>query len=83
MTSLRAPVVVDDVGEDGVHLGDVRRGRGEHPPRGLGVGHDRRQRLIELVRERGRQLADGRHPADVRQLLPGALHVELGACADR
>ena len=31
------------------------------------------------MRERGRQLADGGDPADVRQLLSDALHVELGA----
>ncbi len=53
--------------------------RAEHAPRRLRVGHDRGQRLIELVRERRRQLADGGHAADVRQLLPHPLHVELGA----
>ena len=45
--------------------------------RGLSVGQDRRERLIQLVRERGGQLADRRDAREVRQLVSAALRLEL------
>src|SRR5262249_38702447 len=43
----------------------------QHPPRRLRVRADRHQRLVQLVRQRRRQLPQRRDPRDVRQL--GAL----------
>src|SRR6266478_5227819 len=35
---------------------------------GAGVIHNRAERLVELVRNRGRHLSQSRHPSDMRQL---------------
>ena len=49
----------------------------EEPLRDLGVVEDRRQRLVQLVGQRRRELAHGRDAADVRHLLPEPLRLEL------
>ena len=49
---------------------------------GLGIAKDRAQRLIDLVRQRGRELAHDRDPPDVGDVLPEAQHFLLRrACA--
>ena len=64
-----AVVLADDVVEDFHHLFDVRRVAGEKDPCGFCVRQDRRKRLSEFVRNSARQLAEHRHPRQVRDLL--------------
>ena len=75
----RAAVVVDDVGKDVVEIGKIGRRRAEQAARRLGVAHDRRQRLVQLMRQRDGQDAHGRNPGDMRKLLAGALHFLFSA----
>ena len=63
-------VVPDDVVERRPQQLHVQWLTIEEAPRGLRVAEDGRQRLAQLVRERARQLAQHRDPAQVRQLAP-------------
>ena len=48
---------------------------------GAGVGDDGGQGLVDLVRDRGGQLAQGRHAGDVRELGLGSVQGVLGLLA--
>ncbi|MNL01015.1 hypothetical protein D3C87_1214680 [compost metagenome] len=70
--------VLDDAGQRLPHLVDIGRLRAQPAQPGLGVGHRRRNRLVDLVRDRRRQLSHGRHPVGVRQL---GLHLAVAPLA--
>ena len=59
----RAAIVFHDVLKDGPELSDIRRVGSKETLRGLGVAEDRRERLIQLMRQRRRELA---HRGDSR-----------------
>ena len=59
------PVLVNDVGEDVLHLGQVRRHLGQQALRRLGIGENDGERLIQLVGERAGEFAQGCDPGDV------------------
>ena len=55
----------------------------EQPAAGLGIGADRRQRLVDLVRDPGRDLAEDRQPVGLGELVaqpprPGLRRLALG-----
>ena len=50
-------------------------------PRRLRVAQDGGERLIQLVRDRGRQLADPRHHVDVRELVKVTMDLGFDAFA--
>ena len=60
-TLARATVVLDDVAEDLAHLVEVGSIGVEEAQRGLGVRENARERLIELVGDRCRELAHRRY----------------------
>ena len=71
-----AMVLGDDVAADLAKLDKVRSVAPQHGLGGLGVGKDRRQRLVELMGDRGRELAqhiDPRHVAERLAVLFGPL----------
>ena len=75
----RPPVVVNDVLEDLAQLGYVQRAVAEQMLRRPGVGEDRGERLVQLVREGAGQLTQHRHAAEVRHLVPLLLRFGFGA----
>ena len=81
MTSTRARVVADDVIEGLAHFFEIGSRLVEKVARCLGIAQDGRERLTQLVRERGGQLAHGRYPIEVRHLLLGTAPFRLGALA--
>ena len=66
----RALVVLADVGKNGADFVEVRRCVLQEQLRRLRVAQDRAERLIDLVRQRRRELAHHRDAAHVRDLLP-------------
>ena len=60
---------------------DRRRARLDEALRRLRIGHDGGQGLIQLMRERGRQLAHARAPGHLRNFLPAPLGVQFGSTA--
>ena len=64
-----ALVVRHDVGQRGTQLGEVGHRRGDQARRGLRVGHDGGERLVDFVRERSGQRRQRRDAADVRELV--------------
>ena len=65
----RPLVVGADVGENGADLVEIRRGLLQVHLRRLGVAQNRRERLIDLVRQPRREVAHHRDPPRVRDLL--------------
>ena len=79
-----ALVVLDDVGQDLAHFVEVGRLTGHEALRGLGVAQDAHERLVDLVRERARELAQRRHARQMRELVALLLDLALEptACGD-
>ena len=73
----RALVVVADVGKNRADFVEVRRWVLQEELRRLRVAQDRRERLIDLVRQRRRELAHHRDAPRVGDLLPEALRLLL------
>ena len=71
----RTPVVRNDVIGNGADLHPVEVVASHHALRRPGVRENRRQRLVQLVRQCPRELAEQGHPAKVRELVP--LHRDL------
>jgi len=71
-------VVALDVGQDLLQLRGVQPARLDHHLRRIGVGQDRRQRLVDLVGDRGRQFAGHRQPRRMQELRAVGLHAQLG-----
>ena len=67
-----------DVRERLAHLTGMRRVGWQHSDSGLRIGQDGRERLAELVRDRGRQLAERGQPQRVRELVALPLELLLG-----
>ena len=65
----RTLVVLDDVGKNRANLVEVRRCTLHEQLRRLGIAQDRAERLIDLVRQCGGELAHHRDAADVRDLV--------------
>ncbi len=65
----RPPVVAPDVAENLAHLLELSVSRREQHLGGLGVGEDRAEGLIDLVRDRGRELPHRRQARRLRELL--------------
>src|SRR5690606_15707949 len=61
----RAVTVLDDALQRVLDLREVRRARPQRPQRGLGIDHRSRDGLVDLVRDRAGQLAQGRCPVGV------------------
>ena len=77
--------VPDDALHGGSHLVRARRLEGEQSQANLAVGDDRGERLVNFVGDRGRQLSQSHHAADVREIrlrltkrFFGALALEQG-----
>jgi hypothetical protein len=66
----RAVAVADRAPRGLARAVDVRRIGGQHAQAGAGVGDDARQRLVDLVRDRGGQGPEGRDPGHVGELRP-------------
>src|SRR4029453_8137460 len=62
-----------DVVENRAQLSRVDSSVLQHALRGSGVREDGRQRLVDLVRQRRRQLAHDRNSPEVRELTPPPL----------
>src|SRR6202022_3911764 len=71
------PIVRYDVAQDLAHLFEIRGGGGEQVFGHLRVAEDRGQRLVQVVGQGRGGAAEGRHPADVRQVLAKPLRLEL------
>ncbi|EEF22940.1 conserved hypothetical protein, partial [Ricinus communis] len=69
---------LEDAGDGGLGLVQFRPGAVQPAQAGLAVGRYRRQRLIDLVRDRRRQFAQHGHPGGVRQLHLRAVQRLLG-----
>ena len=69
----------DDVVEHRGYVLTPAPRRGDESPGRLGAGDDRRQRLAQLVRQGGDQLAQGGQPQGVRQGLALGAGLRLGA----
>ena len=66
----RAAVVAEHVADDGTHLLHIDRVSRQQDLGGFRVVLNGAQWLAELMRQRGRELAEHRDPARVRQLAP-------------
>ena len=77
----RAAHVLSDVEEDVADLVEVRGLALEQARAGVGVGEDRRQRLVELMRQRHGELAHGRDSRHVGELLLHLPELGVGATA--
>ena len=53
----------------------------EQPPAGLGIGADRRERLVDLVGDAGRDLAEDRQAVGLGELVAQPPHPRLGGLA--
>ena len=73
-----SPAVLDDVIERLARLLQIGRHGAQHAQGSMGVGNKRADGLVDLVRNRGRQLADGRDAADVGELGVGVAQVFRG-----
>jgi hypothetical protein len=78
ITALGALVVLADVLQDRADLVQVGRLVLHEQGRRLGVAQDRAERLVDLVRQRRRDLPHHRDPADVGDVLAQAQHLLLG-----
>ena len=67
----------NDVAKHVAHLCDVRRRQAEQAQPRLRVGDDRRQRLVQLVRQGPREFADRHDAAGVRKFLSKSKGLEL------
>ena len=76
-----AVFVGDDLVENPAHRRQIDRIAGEQSPRRLRMTADARQRLIQLVRQRGRQLVHRRHTRDLRELVAAPLRGVFGAAS--
>ena len=76
-------VVLDDVVDGGPQLFEIQGVPGQKVPRGLRVAEHRRQRLTQFVRERTRELAEQRDPAQVRQSRGAARWLPAPRACDR
>ena len=79
---LARPLVVGaDIGENGADFVEIRRWVLQVHLRRLGVPQNRRQRLIDLVRQPRGELAHHRDTPRVCDLLPQQPHLVLGVLA--
>ena len=69
ITASRTVVALHDVGQDLGKLVDARRALRQKALRRLRIAQDGRQRLVQLVGQRSGQLAQHRHPRQVRELV--------------
>ena len=76
-----APVVPDDVLERRAQLHLVQRLASEEMPGRLRVAAHGGERLTQLVRQRAGELSERRHAAQVRELAPLRVGVDLSALA--
>ncbi len=74
-------VILDDVVENFTNFFDIYCFIGQEALGGLRVAQDSRKRLIQLVRERSRQLSHGRDAHHMRELIAVAPQFGFGALA--
>ena len=79
----RPLVVRHDVGQDLAKVLGIFHAAVDHSPGRLGVAEDRRERLTELVGQRGGELSHGRHPVEVAQVVAQLLELDLVVTANQ